>query len=72
VGCLAALLGALVGMAVGVALTFALLVGAEADSFSWLAVFVIFGFVGGLLGATAALVWRDIRKRRRRNFVKPS
>ena len=58
-GCLVALLGALVGMAVGVALTFALLVGAEADAFTWLATFLAFGTIGGLLGTTAALVWRS-------------
>jgi len=66
VGCLVAFLGAVVGIMIGVALTFALLRSAEADAFTWLAGFVFFGLVGGALGTTAALVWHDVRKRRRR------
>ena len=65
-GCLVALLGALVGTAVGIALTFPLLAGTEADALSYLAMFIFLGFVGGALGATFGLVWRDLRKRRRR------
>jgi hypothetical protein len=64
-GCLVAFIGALVGMLIGIGLTFALLLGENADALSWLAVFVVFGGVGGLLGTTAALVWRDVRKRRK-------
>jgi hypothetical protein len=70
-GCLVAFLGAAVGTAVGIALTFPLLAGTEADAFSYLATFIFLGFIGGALGATFALVWRDFRKRRR-NSAKPS
>jgi hypothetical protein len=38
------------------------------DAFTWLATFTVFGFVGGLLGIAAALIWRAGRKRRRHAF----
>ena len=64
-GCLAALLGSLVGGVVGVLLTFPLMSGIDADAFSWLAMFLVFGFIGALLGAGAGLGIGQVLTRRR-------